>query len=105
VKTVLERIQEVITHEANAMASVRVTPEFEHAVFALRDVRGKILSTGIGKAGLIARKFAATLCSTGTPAIFLHPAEAAHGDLGLVDKAIAWWHSQRVASPSRSSRR
>jgi arabinose-5-phosphate isomerase len=70
--------------EAEAIAAIRVTDDFERAVVALRDASGKVLTTGIGKAGLIARKFAATLCSTGTPAAFLHPAEAAHGDLGLV---------------------
>jgi arabinose-5-phosphate isomerase len=51
---------------------------------ALRDCEGKVLTTGMGKAGHVARKFAATLCSTGTPAAFIHPGEAAHGDLGLV---------------------
>lgn len=48
--------------------------------------QGKVITTGIGKAGYIASKFAATLCSTATPAVFVHPAEAAHGDLGLVDE-------------------
>ena len=51
----------------------------------MRSCDGKILTTGIGKAGYIASKFAATLCSTATPAVFIHAAEAAHGDLGLVD--------------------
>ena len=50
----------------------------------MMNCKGKILTTGIGKAGHIAKKFAATLCSTATPADFIHPAEAAHGDLGLV---------------------
>ena len=53
-------------------------------MLALRDSPGKVLTTGIGKAGHIARKFASTLCSTGTPAAYLHPGEAAHGDLGFV---------------------
>src|SRR3984957_6925065 len=44
---------------------------------------GKLVVTGLGKSGLVARKIAATLCSTGTPAVFLHPAEAVHGDLGI----------------------
>ncbi len=46
--------------------------------------RGKIVTTGMGKAGLVARKLAATLCSTATPAVFLHPGESAHGDLGMI---------------------
>ena len=79
-----QRIAEVLAAEAAAIASVRVTPEFERAVVALRDTRGKVLTSGMGKAGHIARKFASTLCSTGTPASYVHPGEAAHGDLGLV---------------------
>lgn len=79
------RVREVLDREAAAITAVRVTDEFERAVMALRDCPGKVLATGIGKAGHVAHKFAATLCSTGTPAAFIHPGEAAHGDLGLVD--------------------
>lgn len=79
-----KRISEVLAAEAAAISAVRVTTEFERAVWALRDSTGKVLTTGIGKAGHIARKFASTLCSTGTPAYYVHPGEAAHGDLGLV---------------------
>jgi arabinose-5-phosphate isomerase len=79
-----KRISEVIACESEAIASIKVTQEFEDAVLALRGSSGRVLTTGIGKAGHIARKFAATLCSTGTPAAFLHPAEAAHGDLGMI---------------------
>ena len=50
----------------------------------LREAAGRVIVTGLGKSGLIGRKLAATLASTGTPALFLHPAEAAHGDLGIV---------------------
>ena len=79
------RISQVLEAEAAAIAAVRVTPAFEHAVLALRDSRGKVLTTGMGKAGHAARKFASTLCSTGTPASYIHPGEAAHGDLGIVE--------------------
>jgi arabinose-5-phosphate isomerase len=79
-----ERITEILAAEAAAILSVRVTPEFEKALFALRDCPGKVLTSGMGKAGHIARKFASTLCSTGTPASYIHPGEAAHGDLGLI---------------------
>ena len=50
---------------------------------------GRVLVTGMGKSGLVARKIASTLCSTGAPAIFVHPSEAAHGDLGLVTEEKA----------------
>lgn len=79
-----ERMSDILAAEAAAIASVHVTDEFERAVLALRDSPGKVLTTGIGKAGHVARKFASTLCSTGTPAAYIHPGEAAHGDLGLV---------------------
>jgi arabinose-5-phosphate isomerase len=81
-----ERMRAVIEAEAAAILSIQVTDDFERAVRLLEQCQGKVLTTGIGKAGHIARKFAATLCSTATPADFIHPAEAAHGDLGLVDQ-------------------
>ncbi|MHC4470568.1 MAG: SIS domain-containing protein [Planctomycetota bacterium] len=83
---VQRRFSEILAAEAAAISAVRVTPAFEAAVTALRDTPGKVLTTGMGKAGHIARKCAATLCSTGTPAAYVHPGEAAHGDLGLVDE-------------------
>ena len=58
--------------------------DFERAVELLYSCAGRIVVTGMGKSGLIARKIAATLTSTGSPALFLHPAEALHGDLGMV---------------------
>jgi arabinose-5-phosphate isomerase len=79
-----ERMRAVMQAEAEAIAAVRIDDTFEQAVRALLECRGKVLTTGIGKAGHIARKFAATLCSGATPADFIHAAEAAHGDLGLV---------------------
>ncbi len=79
-----QRMQAVIDAEAEAIRNIRLTDDFELALGVMQACEGKIITTGIGKAGHIATKFAATLCSTGTPAVFLHPAEAAHGDLGLV---------------------
>jgi len=79
-----QRMSDILAAEAAAISAVQVTGEFERAVLALRDSAGKVLTTGIGKAGHVARKFASTLCSTGTPAAYVHPGEAAHGDLGLV---------------------
>jgi arabinose-5-phosphate isomerase len=79
-----ERISEILAAEAAAILAIRVTPDFERALLALRDCPGKVLTAGMGKAGHVARKFASTLCSTGTPASYIHPGEAAHGDLGLI---------------------
>ena len=79
-----ERIESVLKAEANAINSIEVTGEFVKAVSVMQGCTGKIITTGIGKAGHIANKFAATLCSTASQAQFLHPAEAAHGDLGAV---------------------
>ena len=78
-----ERIREVLESEAAAIRAVKVDDSFEKAVEALAHCNGKVITTGIGKAGIVARKMAATLCSTTTPTFFLHPAESAHGDLGL----------------------
>ncbi len=80
-----QQMRDTLAREAAAITAVEVTDAFESAVLTMRDCPGKIVTTGMGKAGHIARKFAATLCSTATPADFIHPAEAAHGDLGLVD--------------------
>ncbi len=81
-----ERIESVLKAEANAINSIEVTEEFVKAVSVMQGCTGKIITTGIGKAGHIANKFAATLCSTASQAQFLHPAEAAHGDLGAVSR-------------------
>ena len=74
----------------------RLDERFARAVVMLRDCKGRVIVTGMGKSGIICRKIAATLSSTGTPAFFLHPAEAIHGDLGMVhrdDVVIALSHS------------
>ena len=80
------RVKEIFAQEAQAISSIPVSDEFERAVQLLQGCRGKVLTTGMGKAGHIAHKFSATLCSTGTPASFLHPGEAAHGDLGIIEE-------------------
>ena len=83
---VKERMRDIIAKEAAAIAAINVTDSFEQAANILLACRGKVVTTGIGKAGYIAHKFAATLSSTGTPAFFVHPAEAGHGDLGMLDQ-------------------
>jgi arabinose-5-phosphate isomerase len=78
----------VIEAEARALAALaaRLGPVFDDAVDAVLGTPGRVVLTGMGKSGLVARKIAATLASTGTPALFLHPAEAIHGDLGMIVK-------------------
>ncbi len=76
----------IIAKEADAMKAVNITDAFEDAVNVLLKCQGRVVTTGIGKAGHIAHKFASTLSSTGTPAFFVHPAEAGHGDMGMIDK-------------------
>ena len=76
----------IIEKEAAAIQSINVTDAFEEAVNKLRQCKGRVVTTGIGKAGYIANKFASTLSSTGTPAFFIHPAEAGHGDMGMLDR-------------------
>lgn len=79
-------MQDIIAKEAAAVQAINITDAFEQAVNILLNCRGKVMTTGIGKAGYIAHKFAATLCSTGTPSFFVHPAEAGHGDLGMLSE-------------------
>jgi arabinose-5-phosphate isomerase len=76
----------VLRTEADAILSLvdRLDGGFTRAVQLLFECRGRVILTGMGKSGLICRKIAATLSSTGTPAFFLHPAEAIHGDLGVI---------------------
>jgi arabinose-5-phosphate isomerase len=80
-----QKMSRVIASEAAAISAIHITDAFEDAVNKLLDCKGRVVTTGIGKAGYIAHKFAATLSSTGTPAFFIHPAEAGHGDLGMLD--------------------
>ncbi|PZO08642.1 MAG: D-arabinose 5-phosphate isomerase [Lysobacteraceae bacterium] len=79
----------VIEVEAQALMALqaRIGAEFSAACRLLLECRGRVVCTGMGKSGHIARKIAATFASTGTPAFFLHPGEASHGDLGMVTDA------------------
>ncbi len=82
----LELAREVLTTEADAILRVRdrLDAAFVKAVDLLAACQGRVVCTGMGKSGIICRKLAATMASTGTPAMFLHPAEAIHGDIGMV---------------------
>ncbi|MFT5211165.1 MAG: arabinose-5-phosphate isomerase [Flavobacterium sp.] len=79
-----ERMSDIIRTEAEAIQNIHVTDDFEKAVNLMLACTGKIITTGMGKAGYIANKFASTMASTGTPAFFIHPAEAGHGDMGMI---------------------
>ena len=78
--------RKVLQTEADAILALigRLDDRFDQAIRLLLDCRGRVIVTGMGKSGIICRKIAATLTSTGTPAFFLHPAEAIHGDLGVI---------------------
>lgn len=94
----LELARKVLRTEAAAILGLvdRIDANFDRAVQLLFECRGRVIVTGMGKSGLICRKIAATLSSTGTSAWFLHPAEAIHGDLGAIredDVVIALSHS------------
>ncbi|MDX9715488.1 MAG: KpsF/GutQ family sugar-phosphate isomerase [Dissulfurispiraceae bacterium] len=82
----LEIAKKVLRTEAAAVAALidKLDEGFGKAVDIIYDCRGRVVVTGMGKSGLIGKKIAATLASTGTPAFFMHPAEASHGDLGMV---------------------
>ncbi len=85
-KESIQIAKSVIEAEAAALLNIPLDDSFDQAVEYIFNCRGKIIITGMGKAGNIARKIAGTLCSTGTPASFLHPGDAAHGDLGLLSR-------------------
>jgi len=84
--TRIEQAAEVIRTEAEALLNLthKLDENFDRAVTAILESTGRVVITGIGKSGLIGRKIAATLSSTGTRAVFMHPVEAMHGDLGMV---------------------
>ncbi len=84
------RMREILEAEARAITNIPVTDGYRQAVDLIREhvnVRGgKLITSGMGKAGQIAMNMATTFCSTGTPSVFLHPSEAQHGDLGILQK-------------------
>lgn len=83
---ILERGRQVLQVEGRAVLDLRdeLDEAFVAAVRRILEAEGRVVVSGIGKSGVVARKFASTLASTGTPALFLHPVEGAHGDLGLL---------------------
>ncbi|HYC52158.1 MAG TPA: KpsF/GutQ family sugar-phosphate isomerase [Gemmatimonadaceae bacterium] len=85
-RRIIDRGRRVLALERDALAAStdRLGEPFARAVELMRDAGGRVIVSGVGKSGLIARKIAATLTSTGTPAAFLHPSDSVHGDLGIV---------------------
>ena len=85
-REIVERGRRVVRMERDALAAAadRLGSEFARAVELIANAKGRVIVTGVGKSGLVGRKIAATLTSTGTPAAFLHPVESVHGDLGIV---------------------
>lgn len=85
---IIKRSKEVFNQEIEALHKVseRLDQEIQHAVEMLYECQGKVVITGIGKTGIIGKKMAASLASTGTPSIFMNAAEAMHGDLGMVTR-------------------
>lgn len=84
----LNKAKEVLEIEAQAILDLKASigDDFLKALNLILECQGKLIISGIGKSGIIARKMASTLCSTGTPAVFLHAAESSHGDLGVISK-------------------
>jgi arabinose-5-phosphate isomerase len=82
----IKQAKEVLQIEAQGILDLveRIGPEFEQAVGMILNSKGRVILTGIGKSGIVGKKITATLNSTGTPSLFLHPVEAVHGDLGVV---------------------
>jgi len=84
----IERVKAVLQHEAQAILSIPATDDFDKAVQLIHqqvhEKGGKLVTSGMGKAGEIAQNISTTFSSTGTPAVFLHPSDAQHGDLGVI---------------------
>ncbi|MBL0250463.1 MAG: SIS domain-containing protein [Elusimicrobia bacterium] len=108
----LRHARRTLAVEARAVAhqARHIDADFVRAAERLVSARGRVVVMGIGKSGLIGRKLAATLSSTGTPAFFVHPTEGAHGDVGMVragDTVLALSHSggteelKRLRGPSK----
>jgi arabinose-5-phosphate isomerase len=91
IRVSLDSARRVLRIEAQAILDLqaRLDSSFDRAVALLLDCKGRVVVTGMGKSGLIGRKISATLSSTGTPSFFLHPAEALHGDLGMLARGDA----------------
>lgn len=86
----IKEIEAILAHEASSILNIPVSDNYTKAIDLILDKihqkKGKLVTSGMGKAGQIAQNIATTFCSTGTPATFLHPSEAQHGDLGVLQE-------------------
>ena len=96
----IQKAQQIIKSFANAINNIIIQEEFSKAIETINDCEGKIVTTGMGKAGIVMRKFSSTLCSLGIPSCYLHPGEASHGDLGILTSKDIFF----VASTSGKTR-
>ncbi len=96
---ITERIRTYLESEAKAIKAIPLDDRCEETVRAILNCKGKVFTTGVGKAGFIARKAASTFSTTGSPSLFVHPAESAHGDAGVFaegDILIAYSNSGKT---------
>src|SRR5690625_2279819 len=86
--TIINDIKKAVELEANATKALvdQIGPEYEEAVSLIKNSKGKVIITGVGKSGHVGKKIAASFASTGTPAFFVHSTEGVHGDLGMIEK-------------------
>jgi arabinose-5-phosphate isomerase len=89
IKNIQSIAKEVIQQEANAVQNLaeRIDDDFENCVWTILNCKGRVVVSGIGKSAIVAQKMVATLNSTGTPALFMHAADAIHGDLGMIQES------------------
>ena len=103
----IDSIKQLLQQEAQAVLNIPVTDAYEKAVQLIveqiHQKKGKLVTSGMGKAGQIAMNIATTFCSTGIPSVFLHPSEAQHGDLGIRRKMICSCLSPTPARRVKSS--
>ena len=86
-ESIVDRIKAIMNAEAEAILNIPLDLSVEGAVKAILSCHGKVFTTGIGKAGYVAKKAASTFSTTGTPSVFLHPGDASHGDVGVISAA------------------
>lgn len=97
--SIQQRVKEILAAEVEAIQNIKIDQSIEEAVNIILKCQGTVFTTGIGKAGYLARKIASTFSTTGTPSAFLHPAEAPHGDVGVIkngDILIAYSNSGKT---------
>ncbi|MDD3627763.1 MAG: SIS domain-containing protein, partial [bacterium] len=94
---ILSLAKEVLDLEGDAIKGLkpRLGDDFFKALEIVINTSGRVVVSGMGKSGILGKKLASTLASTGTPAFFIHPGEGAHGDLGMLVKGDVLWHSSR----------